>query len=238
MISTSVSVLDQFRQRGIVLPVVLVMLLMMTVTVVFLMRRGTVDERIAFNVRQVVSLDTAAQYALRRCESHLWASPPGYVPRTGYPNPPATLPACPTVLDSTAPAHCIASCAANADQPHCKAGCDANPSQSHCTPRNMAGNTPTAAWRNAAFNNDWQGLGADAGEIADLFGPGIVAARCLFEDATHEVEIIAASPSGPPGSLANVPPSSWRKYRITAEVEGPDTSFGRAQAEVRLPVGP
>ena len=61
-------------QRGIVLPVVLVMLLMMTVTVIFLMRRGTVDERIAFNVRQVTTLDTATQHALRICERDLWCA--------------------------------------------------------------------------------------------------------------------------------------------------------------------
>jgi Tfp pilus assembly protein PilX len=61
-------------QRGIVLPVVLVMLLMMTVTVIFLMRRGTVDERIAFNVRQVTTLDTATQHALRTCERQLWCA--------------------------------------------------------------------------------------------------------------------------------------------------------------------
>lgn len=76
-------------QRGIVLPVVLVMLLMMTVTVIFLMRRGTVDERIAFNVRQVTTLDTATQHALRTCERLLWChlndNPDCDLPRTPAP---------------------------------------------------------------------------------------------------------------------------------------------------------
>ena len=226
---------DRLRARGIVLPVVLVMLLMMTVTVIFLMRRGTVDERIAFNVREVVSLDSAAQYALRTCERHLWASPPDVTVAPGAPNPPKTLPVC---APGDARSHCIARCADNADQPHCRPGCDTNPAQSFCTPRNMAGGTPAPAWRNTAFNADWQQLGANAAEIEELFGVGVVAARCLFEEATHEVEVVQASPSGPAGSLANVPAAAWRKYRITAEVEGRDAMIGRAQAEIRLAVGP
>jgi Tfp pilus assembly protein PilX len=226
---------DRLRQRGIVLPVVLVMLLLMTITVLFLMRRGTVDERIAFNVREVVSLDSAAQYALRTCERHLWCSPPGFTPGADCPPPPNVLAAC---GPGDARAHCIARCADNADQPHCRPGCDTNPSQTFCTPRNMAGGTPAPAWRNTAFNNDWQQLGATTAEVQDLFGANVVAARCLFEDATHEVEIVSSSPSGPAGSLANVPAAAWRKYRITAEVEGRDATVGRAQAEVRLAVGP
>lgn len=217
------------------MPVVLVMLLMMTVTVIFLMRRGAVDERIAFNVREVVSLDSAAQYALRTCERHLWRSPPGITLATGAPNPPNALAAC---APGDTRSHCIARCADNADQPHCRPGCDTNPSQSFCTPRNMAGGTPAPAWRNTAFNSNWQPLGANAAEVLDLFGAGIVAARCLFEDATHEVEIVQSTPSGPSGSLANSPAAVWRKYRITAEVEGRDAVIGRAQAEVRFAVGP
>lgn len=79
------------RPRGFVLPVVLVMLLLMTITVIFLMRRGTVDERIAFNVRQVTTLDTAAQFALRTCERLLWVSPPGVPTVTGQPTPPRVV---------------------------------------------------------------------------------------------------------------------------------------------------
>lgn len=79
------------RERGIVLPVVLVMLLLMTVTVTLLMRRGTVDELIASNVRQVTTLDTAAQQALRTCERLLWVSPPGVPVTAGDPLPPTTV---------------------------------------------------------------------------------------------------------------------------------------------------
>jgi Tfp pilus assembly protein PilX len=79
------------HSRGFVLPVVLVMLLLMTITVIFLMRRGTVDERIAFNVRQVTTLDTATQFALRTCERLLWVSPPGVPPATGNPTPPRVV---------------------------------------------------------------------------------------------------------------------------------------------------
>jgi Tfp pilus assembly protein PilX len=79
------------RQRGIVLPAVLVMLLMMTVVVIFLMRRGTVDERIAFNVRQGTTLDTAAQFALRTCERLLWRSPPRGEVQPGLPPRPSVV---------------------------------------------------------------------------------------------------------------------------------------------------
>lgn len=172
-------------ERGIVLPVVLVMLLLMTVTVLFLMRRGAVDELLASNVRQVTTLDTAAQYALRTCERLLWASPPGIAPQGGAPNPP------PTVM---AP----------------------------------AANT-TAAWRvNANWANSALSLPA-----AD-FGPGVVTARCLIEDAGNELEIILDNVRGAANQLQL--DGTWRKYRITAEVTGNDNTFGRAQAEVRMNV--
>jgi Tfp pilus assembly protein PilX len=171
-------------ERGIVLPVVLVMLLLMTITVLFLMRRGTVDELLASNVRQVVTLDTAAQLALRSCELWLWRSTPGLAPLPGFPNPPAVVPA---------PA---------ANQ--------------------------TAAWQ---VNDNWTNSGATL-PLAD-FGPGVTAARCLFEDATAELEINV-------GNVSNTAPGltldgTWRKYRITAEVVGNGT-FSRAQAEVRMNV--
>lgn len=79
------------RERGIVLPVVLVMLLLMTVTVLLLMRRGAVDELLASNVRQVVSMETSAQFALRMCERRFWKSPPGIAPAVGDPDPPPTV---------------------------------------------------------------------------------------------------------------------------------------------------
>jgi Tfp pilus assembly protein PilX len=84
---------ERLTQRGIVLPVVLVMLVLMTTVVLYLMRRGVVDERMAANVRGLTTVDTAAQYALRWCELWLWTSPPGIVPQTGRPNPPRTMPA-------------------------------------------------------------------------------------------------------------------------------------------------
>lgn len=77
--------------RGVVLPVVLVMLLLMTITVLLLMRRGTVDELLASNVRQITTLDTAAQFALRTCERLLWVAPPGIQPASGMPDPPPTV---------------------------------------------------------------------------------------------------------------------------------------------------
>lgn len=74
--------------KGFVLPTVLVMLLLMTLVVMSLVRRGTLDELLASNVRQITTLDTAAQLALRTCERLLWASPPGIAPQPGMPNPP------------------------------------------------------------------------------------------------------------------------------------------------------
>lgn len=71
-------------ERGFVLPVVLVMLVLMTVVVLFMTRRSAIDERLAFNVRGVVTLETAAQYALRWCELALWVAPPGVGTTTGF----------------------------------------------------------------------------------------------------------------------------------------------------------
>lgn len=180
-------------QRGIVLPAVLVMLLLMTVTVIFLMRRGTVDERIAFNVRQVTTLDTATQFALRTCERLLWVSPPGVPTVTGQPAPPGVV---------VAPA-----------------------------------SGATAAWRVAA---NWSGnavtLGSptDLNEVVTLFGGGIASARCLFEDAVAELDVINDTPAGAANAL--LPSNVWRKYRITAEVVGTSGTVGRAQSEVRLAI--
>ena len=177
-------------QRGIVLPVVLVMLLMMTVTVIFLMRRGTVDERIAFNVRQVTTLDTATQFALRTCERLLWVSPPGVPTVTGQPAPPGVV---------VAPA-----------------------------------SGDAAAWLVAA---NWTGNAVTLGdptEVVTLFGGGIASARCLFEDAVAELDVINDTPSGTANSL--LPGDAWRKYRITAEVVGTGGTIGRAQTEVRLAI--
>ncbi len=83
------------KQGGIVLPVVLVMLVLMTTVVLFMSRRGALDERLASNVRAVISIDTAAQYTLRWCELWLWVSPPGIAPVAGMPSPPQTVEATP-----------------------------------------------------------------------------------------------------------------------------------------------
>ena len=171
-------------ERGIVLPMVLVMLLLMTITVLFLMRRGTVDELLASNVRQVTTLDTAAQFALRTCERLLWVSPPGIAPAAGDPNPPPVV---------VAPAP-----------------------------------NATAAWRD---NANWNNSGVTL-PTAD-FGAGVTAARCLFEDASAELEINVGNVSNTSTGL-NLD-GTWRKYRITAEVVGNGT-FSRAQAEVRMNV--
>jgi Tfp pilus assembly protein PilX len=166
---------------------VLVMLLLMTITVLFLMRRGTVDELLASNVRQVTTLDTAAQLALRTCERWLWVSPPGIAPAAGDPNPPPVV---------TAPA-------ANA----------------------------TAAWQ---VNANWTNAGVTlpAADF-DPTGTAVTAARCLFEDASAELEINVGNVSNTATGL-NLD-GTWRKYRITAEVVGNGT-FARAQAEVRMNV--
>lgn len=71
-------------EGGFVLPVVLVMLVLMTIVVLFMTRRSAIDERLAFNVRGVVTLETAAQYALRWCELALWVAPPGVATTTGF----------------------------------------------------------------------------------------------------------------------------------------------------------
>ncbi len=176
------------RSRGIVLPVVLVMLLLMTITVLLLMRRGTVDELLASNVRQVVTLDTAAQFALRSCERLLWVSPPGLAPTPGNPNPPPLVPA-PAATD-------------------------------------------TAAWRDGS-NWDPATNRSLALPAASL---GVADARCLFEDATGELEVNASAKEASENQLKL--DGTWRKFRITAEVRGDGGTFGRAQAEVRMNLPP
>lgn len=173
-------------ERGIVLPVVLVMLLLMTVTVLFLMRRGTVDELLASNVRQVTTLDTAAQFALRSCERWLWVSTPGFAPRPGDPDPPEVV---------------VAPAAAS-----------------------------TAAWRD---NANWTNRAVSPLPAADL-GDGIAAVNCLIEDASSELELITNYTQGTSTSLTNEP--NWRKYRVTAEVQGTGNTVARSQVEVRMRV--
>lgn len=90
-------------QHGIVLPIVLVFIVLTTLVVLFGVRRASTEEQLANTVRGVVTLDTAAQYALRHCERWLWVSPPGLAPEAGMPDPPVTV-APATDNSATAPA--------------------------------------------------------------------------------------------------------------------------------------
>lgn len=56
------------RMMGVVLPVVLVILTVLTGLVITQVKRGTTDERLAANARETVMLDNATQTTLRWCE--------------------------------------------------------------------------------------------------------------------------------------------------------------------------
>ena len=60
---------------GVVLPVVLVVLTVLTGLVVTQVRRGALDERLAGNTRETVNLDGAAQTVLRWCEARVILAP-------------------------------------------------------------------------------------------------------------------------------------------------------------------
>lgn len=60
---------------GVVLPIVLVILTVLTGLVVTQIRRGTVDERLSANTRETVILDSAVQTTLRWCEAQIIAAP-------------------------------------------------------------------------------------------------------------------------------------------------------------------
>lgn len=186
-------------QRGIVLPVVLVMLLLMTVTVLLLMRRGAVDELLASNVRQVVSMESAAQFALRGCERLFWRSPPGIAPTAGNPLPPPAV-CVPPVIGGVA-------CA-----------------------RTETDRTRTQ-WREPANDPFWVTL-----PVASL-GNGVAAARCLVEDASGELELLRQTKDTSEIDKI-VPDESWRKFRITVEVQSEAGTFARAQSEVRRNLPP
>lgn len=76
------------RAAGVALPIALVLLFIVTGLVATQVRRGMVDERLAANTRESVSLDSAAQLVLRWCEAWVIAS-------TGDPSVPrpVTVPA-------------------------------------------------------------------------------------------------------------------------------------------------
>lgn len=59
------------RMIGVVLPVVLIVLTVLTGLVVTQIRRGAIDERLAGNTRETVNLDGATQTVLRWCEARL-----------------------------------------------------------------------------------------------------------------------------------------------------------------------
>lgn len=64
-----------YRQAGVVLPIVLVMLVVVTTLVLTQVRRGTVDERLASNWSRAISGETAAESTLRWCEMELHREP-------------------------------------------------------------------------------------------------------------------------------------------------------------------
>ena len=63
------------NMTGVVLPVVLVVLTVLTGLVVTQIRRSTVDERLAANTRESVQLDNSVQTVLRWCEVRVTAAP-------------------------------------------------------------------------------------------------------------------------------------------------------------------
>ena len=60
---------------GVVLPVVLVVLTVLTGLVVTQIRRNAVDERLAANTRESIQLDSAVQTILRWCEAAVTVAP-------------------------------------------------------------------------------------------------------------------------------------------------------------------
>ena len=77
------------RGSGLVLPVVLVVLTILTGLVITQMKRTATDERLAANVRETVMLDNAVQTTLRWCEWHVIDRPRGTVNVAGTPATPA-----------------------------------------------------------------------------------------------------------------------------------------------------
>ena len=72
----------QQRQRGVILPIVLVVMMVVTTLVITHVRRGIVDERLASNWSNSISSQTATESVLRLCElrvltveRHAWDTP-------------------------------------------------------------------------------------------------------------------------------------------------------------------
>ena len=57
------------KERGVILPIVLVVMMIVTTLVITQVKRGTVDERLAGNWSRVISGQTAAESVLRWCEA-------------------------------------------------------------------------------------------------------------------------------------------------------------------------
>ncbi len=62
-------------QRGLVLPVVLLLLVLITMVVAAQLRRGIIDERLAGSLRTHAVADSAVQTVLRWCELRVGAAP-------------------------------------------------------------------------------------------------------------------------------------------------------------------
>jgi Tfp pilus assembly protein PilX len=79
-------------QHGVILPIVLVVLMIVTTLVVTQVRRGTVDERLAGNWSRLVSGETASESLLRLCEHVVinveYKHADWWLPSTNYANTP------------------------------------------------------------------------------------------------------------------------------------------------------
>ena len=75
----------QSSQHGIVLPIVLVMMVILTSLVISQVRRNTIDQQLAVNSREYGFAEAAVQTVLRRCESELLAVGDAAAPAVGNP---------------------------------------------------------------------------------------------------------------------------------------------------------
>lgn len=98
-------------QRGVVLPIVLIIMMVVTMLIVSQVRRGTVDERLAGNWSRAISGQTAAESVLRWCEgvimgdedeARLWE---GVLPSGNFSQTPSWRSNVPANLMKTVPAN-------------------------------------------------------------------------------------------------------------------------------------